>query len=227
MSEAVQATLPEQTATSSLRIALTLAVAGLLSGLILVVAYEFSQPMIEAHRREALRRAVFKVVPGATRMMKLSPKDGALVPAAPEDKGEAVYAAWDDTAFLGWAVAGEGAGFQDTIRLLWGLTPDTLKVQGLEVIDSRETPGLGDRIYKDPAFAAEFSALATDPTIQVVANGQGSLPNHVDGITGATISSKAVVAIINAGNSTWRAQLPKDPGVEPPAPAPAQPGGEP
>jgi len=217
MTASAQPTLPQTKEPSSARLALTLAVAGLVSGLILVMAYEITQPRIEAHRREALKRAVFEVVPGATKLAKLELQDGTLVTAAEKSEGPSVYAAWSDEAFLGWAVSGEGAGFQDTIRLLWGLTPDGSKVQGMQVIDSRETPGLGDRIYKDADFVAEFKALANDPKPEVVANGQGTAPHHVDGITGATISCKAVVNIINAGNETWRSKLPATPAIQAPS----------
>lgn len=218
MTEAVQVGLPKAKEPSSVRLALTLGIAGLISGLALVLVFEVTKPHIEAHARAALQRAVFKVVPGATRFVKLTYDGSSFQVADDKSKAEAVYAVWDDDKFIGWAVAGEGAGFQDTIKLLWGLTPDGSKVQGMEVLDSRETPGLGDKIFKDLSFVAEFSALATEPEPVVVPSGKGSAPNEVDSITGATISSKAVVAIINAGNATWRPRL----SSEPPVPAPAK-----
>ena len=212
--------MSERTPASSARLAGTLAVAGLLSGTILVAAYEVTTPYIEAHRREALRRAVFDVVPGADRMRKFSFEGAGLVEQGEDYKGPAVYAAWGPDGFLGWAVAGDGAGFQDTIRLLWGVAPGAQKVIGMAVLESRETPGLGDRIYKDPAFKAAFSDLALAPTIEVVKAGEGGAANQVDGITGATISSKAVVKIINPGNAEWLKRLPPAaPGDAPAAPA--------
>ena len=50
---------------SSARLVLTLAVAGLLSGLAIVGAYETTLPTIEANNARALQKAVFKVVPGS------------------------------------------------------------------------------------------------------------------------------------------------------------------
>ena len=106
-----------------------------------------------------------------------------------------------------------GPGFQDTIKLLYGLDAAGEKVIGLYVLESRETPGLGDRIYKDPKFVAEFAALAVEPAIKLV-KGHGAEPNEVDAITGATISSRAVVKILNGGNALWRPRLPA-PGATP------------
>jgi electron transport complex protein RnfG len=84
----------------------------------------------------------------------------------------------------------------------------------MEVLESRETPGLGDKIYKDAVFVAGFSALSVEPEIFAVKKGTKSLPNEIDAITGATISSKAVVRIINEAHAQWSAQLPA-PGSEP------------
>jgi electron transport complex protein RnfG len=48
-----------------------------------------------------------------------------------------------------------------------------------------------------------------------VKKGTGAQPNEVDAITGATISAKAVVRIINETHVAWAEQLPA-PGTEPP-----------
>jgi electron transport complex protein RnfG len=85
----------------------------------------------------------------------------------------------------------------------------------MEVLESRETPGLGDKIYKDLEFVAGFSALSIEPEIVAVKKGTKSQPNEIDAITGATISAKAIVRIINETHAAWSGQLPA-PGSEPP-----------
>ncbi|MBJ20861.1 MAG: hypothetical protein CL933_15750 [Deltaproteobacteria bacterium] len=197
------------------RMVLALGLAGLLAGLFIVVVYEATLPMIEANRAAALREAVFRVVPGSKAMQRLVVKGGTLAVAGDKESGASIYAAYDDTGkFVGYAVPGQGSGFQDTIRLIYGFDPASKRVVGMDVLESKETPGLGDKIYKDEAFVAGFSKLAIEPEIVVVKNGTKSKDNEVDGITGATISSKAVVKIINAGNDTWQKRLPA-PGGEP------------
>ena len=190
-------------APSTLRLALTLAAAGLLSGLILVTAYQGPLPRIEANRAAALERAVFQVLPGSERMDPMVVRDGKLVAESPAAGEDAVYAGYDGSGDLvGYAVRGEGPGFQDTIALLFGWDPAKRRIVGLQILESRETPGLGDKIYKDPRWLSDFADLAAEPRV-VITKGGGTAPNEIDAITGATISSKAVAAIVNGAAARW------------------------
>ena len=209
----LQQTAPEP---GSTRLVASLAIAGFLSGLIIIGIYVATLPTITENKARELREAVFKVLPGVTRMQKLQ-FDGEQVGIKHEGKDDenTLYAGYDAKhRFVGYAIASEGPGFQDTIRLLYGYQPAERKVVGMEILESRETPGLGDKIYKDAAFVANFDELAVDPQIVAVKKGTKSEPNEIDAITGATISSKAVVRIINEGNQRWLPRLPL-PGNEP------------
>lgn len=203
---------------SSTRLVATLGLAGLLSGLIIVSVYEATLPAIEAYQARVLRAAVFKVLPGIERMQRLVFADGQLLPSEVENKSDqAIFAGYDaQGSLVGYAIPGAGPGFQDIIRLLYGYLPDKRQVSGMEVLESRETPGLGDKIYKDLAFVANFDALAMDPEIQAVKKGTKTQANQVDAITGATISSKAVVRIINEAHQLWFERLPDVPPSAPP-----------
>jgi electron transport complex protein RnfG len=193
----------------SVRLALTLGVVGLIAGLVLVGAYEFTRPMILANKARALHRAVNQVVPGSTKMQELIRVDGKLRAPKKGEKGERVYAAYaDDGSFRGFAIPAEGPGFQDTIVLIYGYDPDQRKLTGMKVLESRETPGLGDKIFKDTQWVSQFNGIAVDPKLVVKKNSK-SAANELDAITGATISSKAVTKIINNSNKAWLEALPK------------------
>ena len=195
-----------QSEPSGLRLALTLAAAGLVSGIALVTTYEITKPTIDANKRAAQRSAVFKVVPGATAMQFLKRAPGGV--AVAEDAAEGLFGAYDDSGKLvGYAMRGAGAGFQDTITLMVGYDVDRGRVVGMEVLGSRETPGLGDKIYKDAAFVASFEDLVVEPEVVVVKDGS-SAPNEIDAITGATISSKAVAKIVTQAVVSWKETLP-------------------
>lgn len=198
-------------APSSLRLVLTLAVAGLVSGVAIIGIYESTLPTITANKARELREAVFKVLPGVTKMQALVSRDGEFVVVPEPGKDEpVVYGGYDDAGeFIGYAMPGAGPGFQDTIALLYGYKPAEKTVVGMEILESRETPGLGDKIYKDAEFVAEFHALSVEPEIVTVKKGTGAAPNEVDAITGATISSKAVVRIINETQAKWAEDLPR------------------
>lgn len=193
---------------SGFRLVATLAAAGLLSGLAIVGAYEVTLPIIEANDARALQRAVLHVVPGSERMQGLVVENGTTHVAGPDETAQ-VYAAYDGGgAFLGYAIPAEGAGFQDTIKLIYGYDPARKAIIGMEVLESRETPGLGDKILKDHAFKANFDALSVDPGVVCVKHGTKTAPNQVDAITGATISSKSVTRIIAGANERWLGVLP-------------------
>ena len=204
-------------APSSLRLVLTLAIAGLVSGVAIIGIYQTTLPTITANKARELREAVFKVLPGVSRMQALVYRDGRIVVVPQPDKDEPViYGGYDDQGeFVGYAMPAAGPGFQDTIAILYGYKPEQKMVVGMEVLESRETPGLGDKIYKDLEFVAGFSALSIEPEIVAVKKGTKSQPNEIDAITGATISAKAIVRIINETHAAWSGQLPA-PGSEPP-----------
>jgi len=208
---------PDSNEVSSARLVLTLALAGLISGVAIIGIYEFTLPTITMNKARELREAVFKVVPGVTQMQQLVYRDGELIASTETGKDEQpMYAGYDeDGIFVGYAIPAAGPGFQDTIGLLYGFEPDRRLVTGMEILESRETPGLGDKIYKDADFVANFKQLLIDPEIVVVKKGKKTGPNVVDAITGATISSKAVVRIINETHAEWSQRLPPA-GSEPP-----------
>ncbi len=200
---------------SSLRLAGTLAVAGLMSGLILVGVFLATEPIIQQNHADALQRAIYKVLPGTKKIeaFKLSgdnvvPYEGK--PGAPS-KETLVYRGLDDSgAPIGWAVPAEGSGFQDAINLIYGFDPKNKSIIGMEILDSRETPGLGDKIGYDEHFRANFKQLSVEPSIELVKKGEKTAPNQVDAITGATISSRAVVGILQNSTKEWVPRLTKD-----------------
>jgi electron transport complex protein RnfG len=193
---------------SSIRLVLALSLTGLLSGLVLVGVYLATEPRIRKNRAEALRAAIFRVLPGATEISTFVLEGDALT--AWEGGGDnlptlpAVYAGSDDGGRLvGYAIPADGPGFMDTVGLIYGLDLERRVIVGMQVLESRETPGLGDRIAFDPQFMANFVALAVDPKIEPVKRGKKVSDNQVDCITGATISSEAVVSILNRSAQRW------------------------
>ena len=68
---------------------------------------------------------------------------------------------------------------------------------GMKVLESKETPGLGDKIVKDTAFISQF-ARVEGPVVGVKAGQGKGNPNEIVMITGATISSRSLIKAINA-----------------------------
>lgn len=183
----------------------TLGVAGMLSGLLLVGVYLVTKPIIEQNRAEELQAAILEVLPGTVRTEARVLRGETLTQVERPEQGEAaVYAGYGaaDEA-LGFAIPAEGGGFQDTIGLIYGFDPSTRRMTGMRVLQSLETPGLGDKIIKDQSFVGAFVGLLVDPEVVPVKKGDRQHDYEIDTISGATISSKAVVKIINKSNATW------------------------
>jgi electron transport complex protein RnfG len=204
--------LPPPGEPSSFRLILTLGIAGFFSGLLLVGVYLSTLPAIQQHRAESLRKAIFQVLPGCTEYQTLELREGQLaeVQATEPVSGEGevaprVYAGYNAAGeFIGFAIQGEEPGFQDLIGAIFGYQPEEKVIIGFEVLESKETPGLGDKIIKDENWRANFEALQVEPVIEVVKEGQGQQPNQVEAITGATISSKAIVRLLEKELAEWK-----------------------
>jgi len=97
---------------------------------------------------------------------------------------------------IGFGISGTGPGFADNVGLIFGYDPRSGQVLGMKVLESKETPGLADKITFDTAFIAGFGRAFAP--LRGVKTGRATGDRHeVDMISGATISSTAVIRIIN------------------------------
>lgn len=207
MAEAAKGPLIQKAPAWKLMRALTLIAA--VAGFLIVLIYQWTLPIITKNKEEALKKAIFRMRPETRRIGYFLVKGERLLPVAEKKKGRILYAGYDESGRLTgvWAEAA-GMGYQDKVRLLFAIDPRRQQIIGMAVLESKETPGLGDRIEKDERFQANFVALdarlnsqgtGLEHEIRTVKEGQKKNPWEVDGITGATISSKAVGRILNRG----------------------------
>ena len=90
-----------------------------------------------------------------------------------------------DSVLLGYAVESVGNGFGGEIRTMVGFDVDG-SVRGVRIISMSETPGVGTKTQSDD-FLSRFIGKSKEMTVGV----------DVDGITGATRSSKGVTEAVN------------------------------
>ena len=95
----------------------------------------------------------------------------------------------------GWVVKAGGQGYADKIELIIGLDPGADTITGLFVLQQKETPGLGNKITF-PRWRNQFIRKKTSTPL-VVTKGKSQVPNGIDAVTGATISSRSVTGIVN------------------------------
>jgi len=192
----------------------TLGIISLVSGLLLAIVYQCTLNIIIRNNEERTGMAVLDILPGAV-------KQQVFKASMPGENGETIehkiYAGYDISGKLvGVALeASDNGGYGGEIRLLYGYLPGEEKITGMKVLLSKETPGLGDRIKNDPRFHENFNGLKvpmdTDSKtlrypILYAKPGSEKGPGQIEGISGATISSKAVARAMNASTS---ALLPK------------------
>jgi H+/Na+-translocating ferredoxin:NAD+ oxidoreductase subunit G len=199
-------TLPEngdegQERSSGLRMVLVMGGVGLLASILLVTTFRLTAPRIAANRAAYLAASLDRVLDGVERFDALVPTDTAWRPGSDADEGGRVFAGYVGDSLVGLAVEAAGQGYQDIIRILYGYSPACECLVGMTILESKETPGLGDKIEKDPAFQANFESLmvAVDGVpadVVLVKRGTKTEPWQIDAITGATVSSQAITDII-------------------------------
>ncbi|MDH3590457.1 MAG: RnfABCDGE type electron transport complex subunit G [Planctomycetota bacterium] len=183
------------------RIIGTLAAAGAFAGFALVFVHQATAPRIARNKAAALERAIREVLHDPASYDTLYFVDGRLTPETAPDAAR-VYRGRDaDGKPVGFAIVAARPGFQDTVRLIFGYDPRTRRLLGMRVLESKETPGLGDKIEKDEAFVGQFEGTATP--LKGVPAGKRAADEEVDMITGATISSRTVIRIINEALARW------------------------
>ncbi len=183
------------------KLLVTLGTAGAVAGFLIVFVYAWSQPIIQAYKAEQLRLAVQEVLKGPARFDTLYVYDDALLRDLPEGVDgtslEQIFLGFTDSGErIGFAVAYGEPGFQDIVRIIFGYDRTEQTLLGMKVLESKETPGLGDKIEKDTSFVNQFDG-ALSPLTGVKARESTGDPHEIDMITGATISSRVVIRIIN------------------------------
>lgn len=178
--------------TLSSRMVAVLTSVGLLSGGFLAGVGLLTKERIALNKQREVEKAIMTVVPGAATSEKIFEEKDFLVFRARDGNGE----------IAGFAVYAAGVGFQDKIALMLGLNPDLTRINGLTILDQKETPGLGAKITDNESFlvywenkdCAEPLRLRKPP-----APSPADLAlSEVNTITGATISAEAVLTVVNS-----------------------------
>lgn len=177
----------------SSRMVVVLTSVGILSGGFLASVGMYTKEKIALNKQREIEKAIISVVPGALSSQKF--------PA--EEKDLSIYGGLDEGgALIGYAIYASGGGFQDKISLMFGTDTSITKIHSLAVLEQKETPGLGAKITDSQSFLIFWEnkdcsgplALRKPPA----SSPEKLSPSEVNTITGATISSEAVLYIVNS-----------------------------
>ena len=173
------------------------------SAVLLGLTYDLTSKKIEAQLEKIETEAVKVVLPTAD---KISEKN--------TDLPTEYYEGYAGGKLIGYAFTGSGKGYSSTITIMIGV--DTkMDIQGIKILSQQETPGLGTRVDeivskntlwdvlegkrkedpKQPWFQAQFQGKTLDTL------------NDIKFITGSTITSKAVLNIVETTIKKFETEL--------------------
>jgi electron transport complex protein RnfG len=179
---------------TSQKMIVVLTVIAMFAGGILSTWDGVTRPLIEAYKLQELKKAIAEVMPAYNSYDEIN------------GDGMTLYVGKVDSVNdpVGIAFEAVGNGFQGKISIMVGMKPDFSEITGIKILEQIETPGLGTKIVEDPTnkadrfwFPNQFKDLKVEPEIEVIKNVKPSKENEIQAITGATISSKSVAAILN------------------------------
>jgi electron transport complex protein RnfG len=173
------------------RMIIVLTSIGLISGGLLVSVNFLTRERIALNRSQEIEEAITQVVPGTATSQKLY-----------EEKDFTIYEGKNEAGDnVGFAIQTIAAGFQDKILLIFGVNISLTKISSLRILDQKETPGLGARITNYDIFLKFWDNKDCTSSLQLrkppVTSSALLSPSEVNTITGATVSSEAVLKGVN------------------------------
>ena len=165
----------------------------------LAVVNQATKPQIEAYKAQQQIQARKEVLPAAKEGVYVSNDEASDFPYY------VGYARADTTEPVGCVLLASGKGYSSTIEMVVGVDPAGA-LTGISIVSQQETPGLGAKITEirygesEPWFQIQFKG-ETRSQLSVDKDG-----GEIDGITGATISSRAVTDGVRAALEKWEAK---------------------
>ena len=188
---------------------------GVACAVAIVIVYETTRPIIRRKTLEYRNQAILDVLPAAHTSATLHLNEaGEFEQTSPDSSAsDLVFAGYDaDHNLVGLAIEAQGMGYQDIVRVLYGYSFARQAVVGIRILQSRETPGVGDRVETDADFLRNFEGLdvrlnsqrdGLAHAIEFVKSGEKRAAWQIDGITGATITSRAITEMLTASSTKW------------------------
>jgi len=188
---------PTTQASLASRSALTLAGFVALALLLLMLVYRANTSRIQASQRAILAARITEVLPAEP--IDNQPLDDVLLvkhTLLGTTEAMPVYRAWQGDKPVAAALSIVAPdGYSGTIQLLIGISADG-EVTGVRALKHRETPGIGDKIELSRSnwiLGFNSQSLERLPASRWRTKRTGG---HFDAMTGATITSSAVIAAV-------------------------------
>jgi electron transport complex protein RnfG len=182
-----------------------LIVASFLFGLLIAITNAAWAPRIEQNKIDKLNKLMGSLLPQAKSF--ISQGEVEIDSAKGKKIKSTIYkAVTDANECIGWAFDAIGPGFADKIELVIAVDKDFKTFAGFAVLASNETPGFGDKI-KLPYYRDQFAGAPAKPFDVSKTGDDKIIDSQIVAITGATVSSEAVVKIVNNAAKQIKEQM--------------------
>ncbi len=183
-----------------------LIVASFCFGLLIAVTSTALSPRIEQNEKDKLYNLMRQLISDdndfdkAIEQVEVPGKKGRILRTD-------IYRAIDvDGKNVGFAFVAAGPGFADKIKLVIAVDGNCERFFGFKVLSSNETPGFGSKIMED-YFGNQFKKAPAQKLVVAKAGKTEKIDSEIIAISGATVSSDAVVKILNTYIDKIKEQL--------------------
>jgi electron transport complex protein RnfG len=175
-------------------------------GLLIAMTNAALSGRIEQNKAAKLNNLTRALLPGAEVFQPVEVDIQVRRPDGSTEKARIFEVLSNDQQRLGWSFNADGTGFAGPVELVIAVDQDFRKVMGFDVIASSETPGFGDQIKSD-YYRKQYVGAPTEPLALVKTGDPTVIDNQIVAITGATVSSTAVVEIVNTFVTQIKSQM--------------------
>jgi len=166
-------------------------------GLLIAVTDAALSPRIRENKETKLNRLTADLLPEAKRVVEVEEEIEVKLAGGKKERVKVYKAVSEAGECVGWSFNAGGQGFAaDKIELVVAVDKGFEKIAGFNVLVSNETPGFGDRI-KSPYYRSQFVGAPAEKLQLVKTGDPKKIDSEIVSITGATVSSEAVIGIIN------------------------------
>jgi len=173
-----------------------LLVSSFIFGLLIAVTNAALSGRIEQNRITKLNELTKTLIPTAERFKPVEDDIQVQLPDGSKENATIFEALSGDGQRVGWSFNAHGVGFTGPIELVIAVDKDFGKIMGFNVLASSETPGFGDQMKSD-YYRKQFVDAPAERLTLVKTGSPAAIDSQIVAITGATVTSQAVVNIVN------------------------------
>jgi len=162
-----------------------------LCGVMITLTKNVTDPVLNVQQQKAQEAAYRHLLPKGATFNLVDVEAG---------KVTAVQRALDENRhFVGYIYHVNVRGYADQIKMLVGISYPDGKIQGVKILDQKETPGLGANCVNEN-FLKQFRGYDTTKKIKV---SKDYSKGKIQAITSATLTSRAIVDGVNAARAHY------------------------